>query len=220
MFSTVIESQGTFVFLLFITTWFSLVIMLSFIITLVYVSYYVVASYIHLVNTDLKLSFKKSIRNCAPVEMTTNIERYTHLLRVSFINQILKSFKNSRNSAGENETAFVDWMNKIKQSQQMFVYLCTALMELNKVYSLPVFIFVLLRLISSSVCLYESVYIWISGNEFLEKLIPAMSTYWFVGFFNISIIACAADSPINEVKAIKLVLLTQSCFTTLYFSNF
>lgn len=102
----------------------------------------------------------------------------------------------------------------------MFVYLCTALMELNKVYSLPVFIFVLLRLISSSVCLYESVYIWISGNEFLEKLIPAMSTYWFVGFFNISIIACAADSPINEVKAIKLVLLTQSCFTTQFFLSF
>ena len=91
------------------------------------------------------------------------------------------------------------WRDQLRKSKRLFGYLCESLIEMNKVFSVPVLIFLTTRLISIAFCLYIIIYSLLNANSFLLKLIPIVITFCIVSLVNILCLFLAADLPINQV---------------------
>lgn len=103
-----------------------------------------------------------------------------------------------KNKTGSSDV-MVNWRAKMRHNKLMMNYLCKALTELNRVFSVPSFIFLLLRLISSTFNLYVTIFGLITTNPYLQSLVPATSTIAVVGFLSILVVFHSADIPIHQV---------------------
>lgn len=92
---------------------------------------------------------------------------------------------------------------KLKKSKKIFGHLCLALAELNHVFSLPAFIYLSLKMVSSAFYLYIVIYGLISDNEFLRKMVSAATVFCLLGFGFIITVCCAAELPMNQVSGFK-----------------
>jgi hypothetical protein len=98
---------------------------------------------------------------------------------------------------------------QLRKSKIMFGHLCQALIELNKVFSIPVLVTLTLRLISSAVSLYVAIYgLMNAHNLFFRALVPSFATLSTLGLFTVFIIFRTADLPIIQVKESKEIFMT------------
>lgn len=88
---------------------------------------------------------------------------------------------------------------KLKKNKKIFEDIYATLAELNRVFSLPAFVFLSLRMISCAVGLYVTIYGCVSGNEYLQKITPALTAFCIVGFLDILTLFTAADQPKHQV---------------------
>lgn len=173
-----------------------------------YLCYYIVSCYIRLIILNVErpqrlLGVKMLVEK---VSETRKSAWYTFRYSIIFIFANISWFSCSNYSfitARINRRIPVKETRKqkLKNSKRMFGYLCEALIELNQVFSLPVLVFLTLRLISTAFSLYVAINGLVNANNLtFRALVPAFATISAVGLFSILIVFRAADLPIIQVR--------------------
>ena len=112
-------------------------------------------------------------------------------------------------------------MKILKQSAQIFNYLCQASSELNCILSIPILLTLTLRLVSSTSSSYFLIYSIIQSNEFLKIMTSFMPIMILLDWTLILVILSAADMPIYQVILNTEILPSFSVIKSLFlFMNF